>query len=311
MTQDKKKDVAASVRQRLLNQSRETGQDFQRVLVRYGVERLLYRLSQSPERQRFVLKGAMLFAAWTAAPFRATGDLDLLGFGPDDLAAAGAAFIGLCQLPLNDGDNDGLIFVPESVAVTRTRDDEDYRGLHVRLDGKLKNTIIPILIDIGFGDAVHPAPVDIDYPRLLTDVPAANIRAYPPETVIAEKFDAMVRFDGEASRLKDHYDIWAISETFPFKASMLVEAVRGTLRQRGRAVPTTWPACLLLEFAERADKIAQWNAFLNRSAPALEPPAFVDLLERVRVFLDPVLQGLQAGSGVSTKKWHPGSGWRA
>lgn len=311
MTQPpEKRDVAASVRQRLLDQSRSSGQDFQRLLVRYGIERLLYRMSRTEARNRYVLKGAMLFAAWADAPFRATGDLDLLGFGDDDVDAARAIFADLCDAePEADTSADGLIFLADSVKVERTREDDDYRGLHVRLEARLKNTRIPILIDIGFGDPVHPAPLDLDYPRLLPDLPPAHIRAYPPESVIAEKFDAMVRFDADTTRLKDHYDIWAISETFPFEAGTLTEAVRRTLAGRARPAPADWPAGLTPDFAKRPDKLAQWRAFLSRSAPTLEPPPFPELIERLRLFLGPILPGLSADAAAGPLHWIPDRGW--
>lgn len=305
-----KRDMAASVRQRLLDQSRASSQDFQRLLVRYGIERLLYRISRTEARNHYVLKGAMLFAAWADAPFRATGDLDLLGFGDDDVDAARATFAKLCDAePDADASADGLIFLADSVKVERTREDEDYRGLHVRLEARLKNTRIPILIDIGFGDPVHPAPLDLDYPCLLPDLPHANIRAYPPESVIAEKFDAMVRFDAGTTRLKDHYDIWAISETFPFDLGTLVEAVSQTLTGRERSAPADWPAGLTADFAERPDKLAQWRAFLGRSAPTLEPPSFPELIARLRLFLGPVLDGPSVAKEGERQHWIPGQGW--
>lgn len=305
-----KRDMAASVRQRLLDQSRASGQDFQRLLVRYGIERLLYRLSRTDARNRYVLKGAMLFAAWADAPFRATGDLDLLGFGNDDVDAARATFVALCDAGSDTAPPaDGLIFMRDNVRVERTREDEDYRGLHVRLEARLKSTRIPILIDIGFGDPVHPAPLDLDYPRLLPDLPTAHIRASPPESVVAEKFDAMVRFGADTTRLKDHYDIWAISETFPFEAGTLTEAVRRTLAGRARPAPADWPAGLTPSFAERPDKLVQWRAFLNRSAPTLEPPSFPELIERLRLFLGPILEGLSAGGEDGQIRWEPGHGW--
>ncbi len=199
MNDKPKKDVAASVRDRLQNYARASGQDFQRVLVRYGIERLLYRLAKSPLRERFILKGAMLFTTWADAPFRATGDLDLLGFGDASVETAKSAFASLCGLQTDT--DDGLTFPADTIDVERTREDEDYKGLHVRFDARLKNIRIPILIDIGFGDAIHPAALDIDYPTLLDDLPGGNIRAYPPATVIAEKFDAMVRFPSRTDKV--------------------------------------------------------------------------------------------------------------
>jgi hypothetical protein len=303
------KDVAASVRQRLLNRARETGQDFQRVLVRYGIERLLYRLSRSPHRDRFVLKGAMLFAAWAEAPFRSTGDLDLLGFGSNDPSAVAAIFTDLCRLiPAGDPD-DGLRF-DEKVEAAPMREDADYPGVRVRIDARLKNTRIPLLIDVGFGDVIHPAPIDLSYPSLLGNSPETSIRAYPPETVIAEKLEAMARFDEGASRLKDHYDIWAISETFPFTAATLASAVRATFDRRGRPTPTGWPGCLTPEFAARADKLDQWRAFLRRTSPTLAPPPFAEIVVALRAFLEPVLESLRGGAPASADmEWRPGAGW--
>jgi hypothetical protein len=307
MTDAPKKDIAASVRDRLQNHARATGQDFQRVLVRYGIERLLYRLALSGIRDRFVLKGAMLFATWADAPFRATGDVDFLSFGDPGIETAKSAFIGLCELKIDV--DDGLTFPSDTVVVERTREEEDYQGLHVRFDARLKNIRIPILIDIGFGDVIHPAALDIDYPRLLTDLPQAHIRAYPPATVIAEKFDAMVKFGDQATRLKDQYDVWAISRTFSFDAKTLIESAGQTLARRERAIPADWPACLTADFAANEATLKQWNAFLNRTAPTLAPPPFDDLLVELRVFLNPVLKGLQADAASSNQTWAPATGW--
>ena len=307
MTDEPKKDIAASVRDRLQNHARATGQDFQRVLVRYGIERLLYRLAQSGIRDRFVLKGAMLFATWADAPFRATGDVDFLAFGDPGVETAKSAFISLCDFkPVVD---DGLTFPSDTVVVERTREDEDYQGLHLRFDARLKNIRIPILIDIGFGDVIHPAALDIDYPCLLPDLPGGNIRAYPPATVVAEKFDAMIRFGDQATRLKDHYDVWAISRTFAFEAVTLISASRQTLANRERGIPTEWPASLTAEFAANEATLKQWNAFLKRTAPTLTPPPFGDLLTALRGFLEPILQGIQPDAAQSDARWTPETGW--
>lgn len=308
MTRPPVRDIATSVRDRIQNHARTSGEDFQRVLVRYGIERLLYRLARSALRDRFVLKGAMLFATWADAPFRATGDVDFLAFGDPGVETAKSAFISLCDQAVDV--DDGLVFQRATVVVERTREDEDYQGLKVSFDAKLKNIKIPIRIDIGFGDVIHPASLDIDYPRLLADFPAAHIRAYPPATVIAEKFDAMVRFGDQATRLKDHYDIWAISRTFAFDLTTLVAAVRGTLEQRERQLPTDWPAALTDAFAADARIQTQWTAFLRRTSPTLAPPPFPDLVVAVRAFLDPVLAALPAAASPTLTSWKPEEGWR-
>lgn len=308
MTRPPVRDVAASVRDKLRNLARATGQDFQRVLVRYGIERMLYRLSASPLRERFVLKGAMLFATWADAPFRATGDVDFLAFGDPSVETAKSAFALLCNQDVEV--NDGLVFDANTITVERTREDEDYQGLKVRFDAMLKNIVIRIQIDIGFGDVVHPAALDIEYPRLLDDFPPAHVHAYPPATVVAEKFDAMVRFGDQATRLKDQYDIWAIARTVDFELATLAAAVRATFQRRGRAIPAGWPAGLTDAFAADEANARQWSAFLRRTSPTLEPPPFPDLVRALRTFLQPVLDSIQADAAVPALRWTPEGGWR-
>jgi predicted nucleotidyltransferase component of viral defense system len=303
----RKTNIAASVRQRLFNQSRTgDGQAFQRLLVRYAIERLLYRLSQSPARSNYVLKGANLFAIWAKAPFRSTGDVDFLGFGPADVDATRKTFVELCKVKVA---YDGLAFDEGSIRVETMREEEEYQGLRVRLEAKLGSAIIPVQADIGFGDAVHPEPQELVYPLLLDDMPAANIRAYPPETVIAEKLEAMVRFGALTSRIKDHYDLWAISRTFPFDMDVLGPAIANTFRRRGTEIPQSTPAPLTPAFAADRAKQALWDAFLKRTAPALTPPLFADVLSELRTFLDPVLVAL-CNKQVRTDHWIAGAGWR-
>ena len=301
-----KTNLAASVRQRLFNQSRAgDGQDFQRLLVRYAIERLLYRLSQSPVRTKFVLKGANLFAIWAKAPFRSTGDLDFLGFGSSDIDTARKTFADLCELKVAD---DGLAFDSSSIRVETMREEEEYQGLRVRLNAKLGTAVIAVQVDIGFGDTVHPEPLELVYPPLLDDMPVAKIRAYPPETVIAEKFEAMVRFGEPTSRVKDHYDLWALSRTFPFDMDVLTVAIAKTFRHRGTEVPTTVPAPLTPAFAADRTKQSQWAAFLTRTAPSFVPPPFSDVIDEVRAFLEPALSAL-ASRSVQPNHWIPNAGW--
>lgn len=302
----RKTNIAASVRQRLFNQSRTGGgQAFQRILVRYAIERLLYRLSQSPARAKYVLKGANLFAIWAEAPFRSTGDVDLLGFGAADAAATRKTFADFCKLKVAD---DGLVFDAASIRVETLREEEEYQGLRVRLEAKLGSAVIPVQVDIGFGDAVHPEPQELTYPVLLEDMPPAKVRAYAPETVIAEKLEAMVRFGELTSRVKDHYDLWAISRTFPFDMDVLCLAFASTFKRRATEIPPSTPAPLTSAFAADRAKQALWDAFLKRAAPALTPPPFADVIGEIRTFIDPVLSALREKQ-TSPKHWIPGAAW--
>jgi hypothetical protein len=302
---DKLKNVAASVRQRILNQARAERQDSQRLMVRYAIERLLYRLSQSPMRDRFILKGAMLFALWSAQPFRSTGDLDLLGYGSNDAAALHDIFARLCR---QDVPDDGLMFDADSLHVETLREEEEYRGARVRIDAHLGTAVIAVQIDIGYGDAVYPEPQTIDYPRLLEDFPAARIRAYPPETVVAEKLEAMVRFGDLTSRLKDHYDMRVLSRTFAFSKATLSTAIANTFRQRGTDLPSSIPDALTAAFAARQDKQAQWDAFLRRTAPTILPPSFAEVLHGLRQFVEPILIASESKADAVSGQWAPGTG---
>jgi hypothetical protein len=200
------------------------------------------------------------------------------------------------------------MFDVASIRVETMREEEEYQGLRVRLNAKLANAVIPIQVDIGFGDVVHPAPMSLDYPTLLDDMPAAKIRAYPPETVIAEKFEAMARFGDLTSRLKDHYDIWALSRTFPFEMQTLATAIIKTFKQRATAMPTATPSPLTEAFAADLTKQAQWTAFVRRAAPTLGPPPFSDLLAELRGFLEPVLMVISSESP-KNERWLPAEGW--
>lgn len=303
---ERKTNIAASVRQRLFNRSRAgDGQAFQRTLVRYAIERLLYRLSQSPARSKYVLKGATLFAIWTDAPFRPTGDVDLLGSGTADVETTRKVFAELCKLKVAQ---DGLVFDAGSIRIETLREDEDYEGLRVRLEAKLGAAVIPVQVDIGFGDPVHPEPQQLVYPALLEDMPAATVRAYPPETVIAEKLEAMVRFGELTSRVKDHYDLWAISRTFPFDMDVLSTAVAKTFKRRATEVPLSTPAPLAPSFAANRAKQALWVAFINRTAPALAPPTFAEVVDEIRAFIEPVLSSVR-DKQVRPNHWIPGAGW--
>ena len=230
---DRPRDVGASMRARLLDRARAEPTDFQGLLMCYALERPLYRPSVSPYRERFVLKGALLFATWVDAPFRPTRDLDLLGYGdpdpdPDPIAAL---FRALCTMPAPD---DGVTFDATRLQATPIREAQEYGGIRVRTTATMAGARIPIQVDVGFGDAITPAPVEIDYPTLL-DAPSPHLRAYPVQTVVAEKFEVIATLGMANHRLKDFYDLWLIAQTFAFDRTVLETAVRRTFARRGMA----------------------------------------------------------------------------
>ncbi len=237
MSKEKPKDVAASVRQKLLNLAQERKEDFQLVLVRYGLERLLYRISQSAHRDRFVLKGAMLFQAWTGQLHRSTLDLDSHGTGDSAMDGIVAVFKDVCRQAVED---DGLTFDAESVSGEDIREDQEYDGVRIQIAATLGVARVPIQIDIGFGDAITPKPTKLKYPSLL-GFAMPSIQVYPKETVDAEKYQAMVFLGIANSRVKDFFDLWVLGRTTEFDGSVLARAIRATFERRRTALPAKFP----------------------------------------------------------------------
>ena len=255
------KGVAHSVRQRLLNRSRDTGEDYNLLLTRYAIERLLYRLSQSAHADAFVLKGAMLFALWTGALHRPTRDLDLLGFGEPSEKRMAGVFRDVCGQTVED---DGMTFDANSVTAAPIREEHAYDGIRLRVAAKLGNARLNLQVDVGFGDVVTPDAKTDEYPTLL-DQPAPRLRVYSPESVIAEKFEAMVSLGMANSRMRDFYDVWVLLEQFELDDVVLQAAIRATFERRQTPIPTTVPLALTAEFAGDPDKQRQWTGFLQRS----------------------------------------------
>jgi hypothetical protein len=273
---------AASIRQRLLNRARQEQETFDAVLNRFGRERLLYRIGISEYRDRFLLKGAMLFALWYDMPHRPTRDMDLLGFGPGELFVLERVFREIAQQPVDDG----LTFT-ETVTAEEIRKEANYAGARVTLLATLEQARIPLQVDIGFGDPVTPAAEQIDYPVLLGDLSPPRLGAYPVYTVIAEKLQAIVGLGMVNSRLKDYFDLQILLTREVLDEQVLAEAVRRTFAVRSTPLPQQVPLGLSSEFGEDSDKQAQWRAFLQRNELAEVPlPAVV---AQIREGLMPVL----------------------
>jgi len=182
--------------------------------------------------------------------------------------------------------------------------------VRIRLRGVLANAVIPVQVDLGFGDYVYPAPTLANFPGLLPELPAPRVLMYPPETVVAEKFEAMIRFAEANGRIKDFYDIWITTRIFPFDLPKLVEAIGGTMRRRETAVPTDMPIGLTEAFALIAQEAGLWEGFLRRTPPSTPPPAFRELQDELRRFFRPIIVAL-AEPGGAEGKWDPDGGlWR-
>ncbi|HBO7167252.1 nucleotidyl transferase AbiEii/AbiGii toxin family protein [Pseudomonas aeruginosa] len=295
------RNIAASVRARLLNKARAERLDFNLLITRYALERVLYRLSISEQGGQFLLKGALLFDIWFDVPHRPTHDADLLGFGSTEIPHLENLFREVSQIAVEDG----IAFQADTVRAADIRKEANYAGVRVTMTGLLAGARCPVQIDIGFGDAVTPAPENVQYPVILDDMPQPQLRVYPRYTVVAEKLEAMVKLGILNSRMKDYFDLWVLSRHSDFDGAVLAQAIRATFERRGTDIPTGLPFALTDEFALHEQKIRQWTGFQRKNA--LEPMTLAVVIEALREFLLPVLT---AGDGLD-RQWRAGAGWGA
>jgi predicted nucleotidyltransferase component of viral defense system len=299
------RNIPASILGRLRNIAVERGADFQVILSRYVLERLLYRLSISPHRDRFILKGALLFPLWLAEAFRPTRDLDLLGLGDPRPEVLARVFREVMSIETLDN---GVAFDVGHLRAEAIRDAAAYDGVRVRTEARVGSARSPVQIDIGFGDIVIPQPDEAEYPVLL-DAPAPRLRVYPKETVVAEKFEAIVALGADNSRMKDFYDIWAMSRLFSFEGPALTRATRATFERRRTPVPDDIPSGLSGEFSESPEKQARWRAFASRGRLSEQPSSFHEVVAVARDLLMPVAGALRKAQTLDAI-WDPGGPWR-
>jgi hypothetical protein len=291
-------DRSASVLARLLNRSRSTGENYNLLLSRFAIERLLYRLSVSPHAGSFVLKGALLFALWYDTPHRPTKDADLLGFGADDADTLRSTFTAICAI---DAD-DGVRYETADMRIAPIREDNVYGGLRLNIPAFIGSARLPVQVDIGFGDAITPAPETVTYPTLLDDLAAPSLRAYPVYTVIAEKLHAMVVLGMNNSRMKDFFDLAVIARTSELDGATLASAIRATFARRNTPLPTSVPAALTAEFSTNPIKALQWRAFVTKAG--LQRTNFDEVVETLAVFLGPALAACSL-NGDFMPTWNP------
>lgn len=304
MTKRKTSHLAVSVRERLLNLSRNRQEDFNLLLVRYASERFLYRLSQSPFAQQFVLKGATLFAVWSGKLHRPTQDIDLLGYGDSSSEALRSLFATVCELPVQA---DGLVFDTSKIRIEEIREAQEYGGRRITLSAYLDTAVISVQIDIGFGDVMTPGAVWLTYPILLP-FPEPHLRTYPKESVVAEKLQAMVMLGMANSRLKDFYDLWTLSYQFSFNGELLIEAIQATFAQRQTEIALPRPTALTAEFAEHAEKARQWQAFVSRNKLDVADMSLARLIAELSEFLVPPWQAIATGEPFRAT-WVPRGPW--
>ena len=306
MKGERPRNLVASVHSRPLAHARESKDELQFVLMRYGLERLLYRLSQSEYAGEFVVKGAMLFLVWTGEPYRATKDLDLLALKSSSPGHLETVFRSLLKVPVPD---DGLVFLADSVTAEPIRENNIYQGVRVTIEARLGKARIPLQVDVGFGDVVTPKAGKSFFPTLL-EMPPPQVAIYPKETVIAEKFEIMVKLGIANSRMKDYHDIWVLSREFAFEGEVLSQAVRATFRRRRTVLLSGFPVGLSDEFSADSAKRRQWEAFVRRGRLKVSEHDLAKVTEAIRIFLGPAIDA--AAAGVPFKAQWPKRGpWQA
>jgi len=296
--------MAASVKARLLNLRAETGRPFDQLLSAYVLERVLFRLSASEHRDRFVLKGAVLFSVWFDSPHRATRDLDLLGYGLSSPDSVAQTFREICATSVAP---DGLTFAPDTLAAEPIGDAFLRLGVRVTCVAQLGRARCPVQVDVGFGDAVTPAPELVELKTLLGD-PAPRVRAYRPETVVAEKVEAMITLGIANSRSKDFFDAWTLARRLSFDGQRLVNALRATLEHRGVHLPDALPLALTDAFATDEQQRIRWAAFVRKAGAAEVPADLGVVIAALREFLASPLQAVR-GRTQPPGCWPPGGPW--
>ncbi len=298
------KNLPASVLARLRNKARETNRPFDQVLRYYAFERFLYRLSQSKYCDRFILKGALLLTAWPTGIRRTTSDIDFTTISASDLGELNSIVAEICVIQVHP---DALRFDAESIQVEQVIGQGISRGARSRFWGYVGKARVRMQLDLGFSDEITPRIETVDYPTLL-DMPAARLRAYPKETVVAEKLDAIVQLGQANSRLKDFFDLWHLSRAFVFNGEPLVKAIGNTFGVRTTRIPVDTPIGLTEEFA--ATNQAQWQAFLARIGNEDEQPtSFATVISRLREFALPPMHAASNGEHFA-RQWTEGEGWQ-
>ena len=297
--------LAASVQARLVQHAKATGFDPNVVFARYGTERFLYRLSQSPYADRFILKGALLMLVWLGETIRPTRDADLLGFGDLSRASLTQILQDVCAVPVQP---DGLEFLVSSIDVSPIRPTDAYGGTRGTVKARLGNARLHVQIDVGIGDAIVPAPEWLEYPSLL-GFPPPRLRVYRPETAIAEKLHAMVELGEANSRMRDFFDIYALAEQCRFSGDILAAAVRATFERRRTPIPESLPLALTPEFAALGTKLSQWRGFLSKSGVNLAPRELAQVIRTNAGFLGSVIDSARTGVPLNMI-WPPGGPWQ-
>jgi hypothetical protein len=297
------KDLPTSIHAKLQNQARELGRPFQEYLYYYAIERFLYRLSESPYRDSFILKGGLSFLGWGIPLRRPTRDIDLQGYATNSVENLVTIVQEIC---FQEVASDGVQFDPSSVRGELIMNEADYQGVGISVSFYLGKSTFSLPMDVSFANVITPKEIQVNYPSLL-GMPGFKLLSYPMETAIAEKFQAMVVLDSINDRMKDFYDIWLLSQQTDISGSTLVRAIRATFKARKTVLPENIPTALTESFAQNKQK--NWEGFLRRSQLNLNDyPSLNGVITILREFLLPVVQAA-ANDLPFESTWKAGGPW--
>lgn len=295
---------AQSLRKQLSGFTQEWGASHLHTLRRYAVEGLLRRLSISRHSDRYILKGAMLFTAWYSRPFRVSQDVDFLNLDQFDYYSDRKSIGEICGIEIEE---DGLAFDPKFLKALPIGGHQANEGIRVKTLARLGKAKIPLQVDIGYGDVVFPAIEQIEFPSMLFDK-GPMIKAYPKESVVAEKLEAIVSLGWKNSRMKDFYDLYAMSQLFGFDGEALAKAIRATFEGRATSMQKWPPNGMSDGFSHNAEKLVRWDAFLKQALPVVETPDFAKVVERIVQFAGPPANAFMSGQRYNGN-WRPGGPW--
>ena len=299
------KNIEASIRARLQNKAKETNRPFSEVLQYYGMERFLYRFSRSKYADKFILKGALMFTVWQIPERRTTLDIDFLARYDNKVTDIETVMKDLCNIHV---EPDGLMFDSKAVKGQKIKEDADYEGVRIKFRGFLERSRIPMQIDVGFGDIIYPKPKIIDYPIIL-DLPKPHLKGYPTESVVSEKFEAMVKLGLLNSRMKDFYDIWLMMRQFDFNGSELAEALKRTFEHRKTPFPQGKPLFAEEIYDEKSDRQTLWKAFLKKGDIKHVPEKLASTARDIEEFLIRPLNAINKGREFK-EEWKAPGPWR-
>lgn len=292
------------VRRALLGVALSLGEPSQRVLDRYAAEGFLRRLGASPYRRAFVLKGAMLLAAWGKDAYRATNDADFHASGDPDPLAVAERVREICDLSVEDG----VVFDTKAIRTEPIREQTEYSGVRLKVPARIDGSAATLRLDIGFGDRIFPRPATVAYPSLVGGAPI-RVAGSTRETVVAEKLQAAVVFGATNTRFKDFYDVSVLAAVFSFDVERLAGAVRATFERRRTRFEVPDAGVFVPAWYEDARRSAEWRRYLARSGLDRAPAEFADVGALVTRFIGPPVRALAAEKSFK-RSWPPGGPWR-